>query len=196
VSRAISGNQPEETMDIRDAFARALAVASCIAWLSGCDGHSSASQPAAPVDTSTTGVVAMLQAQVASGALPTLDVTSSVTGTDTDKNGVRDDIDAIIAKQVDTSAQRAALTQFAQSIEATLTLDATDKSAVATIATEVRKAIACVFTQYDPKTAEGRVRWLEEISINTMPRLQAYDHFNIAMNNSVTPQEMGAVCNA
>jgi len=29
-----------------------------------------------------------------------------------------------------------------------------------------------------------------------MPRLQAYDHFNIAMNNSVTHLETGAVCNA
>jgi hypothetical protein len=133
---------------------------------------------------------------VASGVLPTLDVTSSITGTDADNNGVRDDIDAIIAKQTDTSVQRAALTQFAQSIQATLTLDVTNQSAVANVATGVRKAVACLFTQYDATTAAARVNWLQEISINTLPRLQAYDQFNIAMNNSVTSLVKGAVCNA
>ena len=138
----------------------------------------------------------MLQAQVASGALPTLDVTGSVTGTDADNNGVRDDIDAIIAKQGDSSGQRAALTQFAQSVQATLTLDVTNQAAVTTVATGVRKAIACLFTRYDASTAGGRANWLQEISINTMPRLQAYDRFNVAMNGSVTALETGAVCNA
>ncbi len=138
----------------------------------------------------------MLQAQVASGVLPTLDITASVTGTDADNNGVRDDIDAVIAKQGDSSVQRAALTQFAQSIQATLTLDVTNQAAVTTVATGMRKAVACLFTQYDATTAGGHVRWLEEISINTMPRLQAYEQFNIAMNNSVTALETGTVCNA
>lgn len=133
---------------------------------------------------------------VASGALPTLDVTASVTGTDVDNNGVRDDIDTIIAKQTDTSVQRAALTQFAQSIQATLTLDVTNQSAVAAAATGVRKAIACLFTQYDATTAADRLNWLQEITINTLPRLQAYDRFNIAMNNSVAALETGTVCNA
>ena len=59
-----------------------------------------------------------------------------------------------------------------------------------------RKAIACLFTQYDSTSAAGRFHWIQEISINTMPRLKAYDLFNVAMNNSVTQMATGEVCNA
>ncbi len=159
--------------------------------LAGCGGtlpKASTADPAA--------VRAMLQAKVDSGELPTLDLTTSVTGTDADHNGVRDDIDGLIAKQPAVSGQMAALTQVAQSIQATLTLDTKDPAAVAAVATSMSKAVACLFTQYDGPTAAGQFHWLQEMSINTMPRLQAYDLFNIAMNNSVNPLATGSVCNA
>jgi hypothetical protein len=60
----------------------------------------------------------------------------------------------------------------------------------------MRKAVACLFTQFDGATAPGRFHWIQEISINTLPRLQAYDQFNIAMNNSVAQMATGDVCNA
>ena len=138
----------------------------------------------------------MLQAKVANGELPTLDVSSSVTGSRVNSDGVRDDIDALIAAQTDTPAQKAALTQVAQSIQGTLTLNVSDSTAVTAAATGMRKAIACLFTQYDSALAAGRFHWIQEISINTMPRLHAYDIFNVAMNNSVAHMVTGDVCNA
>jgi hypothetical protein len=138
----------------------------------------------------------MLQAKVAGGELPTLDVSSSVTGAHVNSDGVRDDIDTLIAAQTDTPAQKAALTQLAQSIQGTLTLNVSDSTAVTAAATGMRKAIACLFTQYDSTLAAGRFHWIQEISINTMPRLKAYDLFNVAMNNSVAQMATGEVCNA
>ena len=138
----------------------------------------------------------MLQAKVAGGELPTLDVSSSVTGAQVNSDGVRDDIDTLIAAQTDTPAQKAALKQVAQSIQGTLTLNVSDSTAVTAAATGMRKAIACLFTQYDSTSAAGRFHWIQEISINTMPRLKAYDLFNVAMNISVTQMATGEVCNA
>ena len=86
--------------------------------------------------------------------------------------------------------------QVAQSIQGTLTLNVSDSTAVTAAATGMRKAIACLFTQYDSTSAAGRFHWIQEISINTMPRLKAYDLFNVAMNNSVTQMATGEVCNA
>jgi hypothetical protein len=186
-------------MTMKQHFKGAIPIVGCLFWLAACSSSHTApaaSAPPASTPPDSTALVTQLQAAVTSGDLPTLDLATSVTGTDADHNGIRDDIDALIAKQADMPVQRAALSQVAQSIQATLTLDATNATATAAVALNMRKAIACLFTQYDGQTATGRFHWLQEVSINTMPRLQAYDHFNIAMNNSATPMATGTVCNA
>jgi len=177
---------------------RAIAIVGCVTGLAACGSdHDSPATPTSPPESPPAAtVLSQLQADVASGVLPTLDVTTSVTGTDANGNGIRDDIDALIAKQPDQPSQQAALSQVAQSLQATLTLDPTNASASATAATGMRKAIACLFVQYDATVAAGRFHWLQEVSINTMARLQAYDKFNIAMNNTATPMATGTVCNA
>jgi hypothetical protein len=172
-------------MDIWKVLVATSSALGCTLWLAACGGSSS--PPTA---------LTMLQAKVAGGELPTLDVSSSVTGAHVNSDGVRDDIDTLIAAQTDTPAQKAALTQVAQSIQGTLTLSVSDSTAVTAAATGMRKAIACLFTQYDSTLAAGRFHWIQEISINTMPRLKAYDHFNVAMNNSVAHMATGEVCNA
>jgi len=175
-------------------FKRVLPIVGCVWCLAACHGSNQDASASPPPANSA--LVTQLQAAVTSGTLPTLDLTASVTGTDADHNGIRDDIDALIAQQADMPVQRAALSQLAQSIQATLTLDATNAPATAAVAMGMRQAIACLFTQYDAQTAAGRFHWLQEVSINTLVRLKAYDHFNIAMNNSATPMATGTVCNA
>ncbi len=175
---------------------RVIPIAACACWLVACGGDHDAPVAAAPAAPAASTTLSQLQADVASGQLPTLDLTTSVAGTDADANGIRDDIDALIAKQPDLPAQRAALSQVAQSIQATLSLDPSKADAGPAAAAGMRKAIACLFTQYDGPTASGKFHWLQEVSINTMVRLQAYDRFNIAMNNSATPMATGTVCNA
>lgn len=161
----------------------ALAVG-CALWLAAC-GH----------DAPPT-VEQQLQALEQKGTLPQLDVTSSVTGTDSDANGVRDDLDKIIAAQPDTTAQRAALTQLARSIQASLAGSSSDSAAVAATSSMMNRAVACVFSQYSDATkAAGQVKWIQEISVNTLPRLAAYEAFNHAMSGSVTHSATGAVCN-
>ncbi len=177
---------------------RMIPIVGCMCWLVACS--SSHDAPAAstppPSTPAPSAAVNQLQADVASGVLPTLDLSASLAGTDADHNGIRDDIDALIAKQTDPPVQRAALSQLAQSIQATLGIDPGTAGSAATAASGLRKAIACLFSQYDGPTAAGRFHWMQEVSINTMARLQAYDRFNIAMNNSATPMATGTVCNA
>lgn len=164
---------------------RAVLILSVGVWLTACGGN----------DAPPT-VEQQLQAMEQKGTLPKLDVTDSVTGTDSDGNGVRDDLDKIIAAQPDMPAQRAALTQMAKSIQASLASSATDSTAVAATATLMNNAVACVFSQYaDATKAQGQVKWIQEISINTLPRLNAYEAFNHAMSGTVTHSATGAVCN-
>jgi len=173
---------------------QAIAIMGCVGGLSAC-GHDNDTPATTTPPAATSPLLTQLQSDVTSGVLPTLDVTASVTGTDANSNGIRDDIDALIAKQGDLPAQLAALSQVAQSLQATLSLDTTNATATAAAATSMRKAIACLFVQYDGPTASGKFHWLQEMSINTMARLQAYDKFNIAMNSSATSMSTGTVCN-
>jgi len=172
-----------------------IAILGCVGGLAACGHDNDTPATPAPPAKTTSPLLTQLQSDITSGVLPTLDVTASVTGTDANSNGIRDDIDALIAKQGDLPAQRAALSQVAQSLQATLSLDTTNATATAAAATGIRKAIACLFVQYDGPTASGKFHWLQEVSINTMARLQVYDKFNIAMNNSATSMATGTVCN-
>jgi hypothetical protein len=146
------------------------------------------------VSTSTGTVLAALQALVMSGKLPTLDVTNSLLGTDSNGNGVRDDIDALIAGTTDSTAQKAALTQFARSLQGSLAVDTTNASALSQAALTVNKAVSCLFQQYNANTAVGRVHWLQELTVNTLVRLTAYETFNSALNGTVMANPPGEVC--
>jgi CheY-like chemotaxis protein len=183
---------PRGSMSIhRHPFARtsralvAPLIVGCTLGLVACGGN----------DASPT-VEQQLQALEQAGTLPKLDITDSVTGTDGNANGVRDDVDKIIAAQPDTQVQRAALTQLAQSIQASLAGSSSDSAAVAATSSKMNLAVACIFLRYaDATQAAGQVRWLQEISVNTLPRLNAYEAFNHAMSGSVTHSATGAVCN-
>ena len=158
-----------------------------VSVLSACGG-SKGSQPSAELQA--------LKAMQAAGTLPTLDVGSSVTGTDADGNGVRDDIDKIIAAQTASAAQKSALTQLAQGIQATLTVSVTDPAAVALVADKLNLAVACVWSVNDNAKAPGQVRLLEELTVNTLPRLTAYEQYNYARNGAVIVLPTGVACHA
>ncbi len=136
-------------------------------------------------------LLAILDQAQASGQLPTLDLSTSVAGTDGDANGVRDDLDQVVAALPDSAAQRAALIQLARGLQGALTLDPTDAAAVASAASALNRAVACAWTAYAASAAPAKVALVQELSVNTMPRVAAYDRFNAAMDGTVTPNTTG-----
>jgi hypothetical protein len=136
----------------------------------------------------------VLQSLQATGVLPTLDTSSSVAGTDANQNGIRDDIDALIAGLPDTPAQQAALSQEARNLQTTLTVDTTNASDLNTLGTAIDRGVACVYLQYPSATAGDRLKWLQMMTANTPARIQAYLAFNQAMNGYVSHAATAGVC--
>lgn len=193
-------------------FGRAAAMAATAALflcaVSGCSGGGSGSPGGSGSGSGGSGtggtgggsstpqtIQSVLQAGMASGALPTLDVTTSVAGTDADGNGVRDDLDKFVAALPDTATQKKALVQLLSAVQLSLTVDATNATAVAGVANKLNNAVSCTFQVYPGgNTAQNRAFLMEELSVNTMPRIQAYQAYNNARNFTTTTLPTGTVC--
>jgi hypothetical protein len=159
--------------------------------LVGCSGNGAATL--APVTAANASDTALKQLQ-SQGKVPTLDVTTSVTGTDSDGNGVRDDIDKYIAGLSDSAAQKKALTQLAQAVQSTLTVDVTDPNALARISMALNRGDTCVWQQYTAgQTAKALT--IEEVTIDTSARLVAYEKYNAARHGATVAGISGSACN-
>jgi hypothetical protein len=162
--------------------------------LSGCGKTAGSSgQTPAPTPMALT-VPQILQQLQAAGQLPTLDVTTTVAGTDSDKNGVRDDIDKFIAALPDTAGQKKALTQMAAAVESTMVVDTTNAVALSTTSMGLNQGTACVFQMYTANAA-AKAYLMEELTVNTPIRLHAYQLYNYARNGSTATMATGSVCN-
>jgi hypothetical protein len=126
--------------------------------------------------------------------LPPLDLGDSVAGVDADANGVRDDLDQIIAAQNDTPLQKAALAGTARALRTSLTTDPRNTIAVSRAAARLDEAIACVFERFDAAEAEEQVQWLKQLSANTVARLESYMEFNRASNGAAVDPPVQAIC--
>ena len=151
----------------------------------GCSGNSNSSQTPAQV----------LQGLEASGDLPTLDITTSLTGTDADGNGVRDDLDKYVAGLADSSAEKKALIQEAQAIQASLVVDLTQQPQLLVVRTNMARAVNCVWTVYPKGEQHEKVALIQELSINTLTRLKAYEAFNSSQNGITQTLLDGSTCN-
>ncbi len=163
----------------------ALALVCLTIMTCGCSS-SIAGSNGGPPNTPTVTADASLHQLQSQGALPTLDVSSSLLGTDSDGNGVRDDIDKYIAGLTDNAAQKKALTQLAQALQATLTVDKTSTSALAAVTNSLNRADTCIWRQYTSgQSAKGSA--IEALTINTKVRLAAYEQYSAALNGSIIP---------
>lgn len=166
--------------------------------VSGCGGEASSSSsgsPSIPNHTeSPAQTVAAIAAMEARGELPTLDVSATLGGADINHNGVRDDIDAYIAAQPDTGPQKAALLQFSKALQAVLLLDTSKAADLAAAATNVRRGVTCLWSTYQGIAAHDKVARIQQLTVDTMTRLIAYEKFNTAMDGSVVKADTGASC--
>ena len=184
----------------------ALALTACGGGTSSPDSAGPApSAPSTPTNTPTSTppaagsetpaqIMAAVAALEANGTLPILDVSDSLGGTDANNNGVRDDVEAYISAQPDSTPQRAALQQIAKALQSILLLDTSKAPDVAAAATAMRRGVACVWSAYDPSNAHDRNMRMQQLTVNTMARLVAYEKFNSAMDGTVITADPGASC--
>ena len=113
---------------------------------------------------------------------PNLDRTSSVLGTDADSNGVRDDIDRMIADYPVNSAQKNTLTRFAQSTQTSLTTGRSRDKAYET-AVSLQRILKCGAQPL--MDAEAVTAEIMDFTLNTQQRVEAYLEFEGALGGSV-----------
>lgn len=117
----------------------------------------------------------------------------TVSGVDSDGDGLRDDIDAYISSLPDTPEQKDVLRQSAIAIENALKVDVTSQDKILEVSAQMSAASWCRHNQYNSVTANRKSAEIERLMINTRPRFLAYAKFNAALSSatSVSPQENG-----
>jgi len=174
-----------------DRSLRWLGVCLCSLALAACGD----SGPA-PTETASAPTDAAKLAQLeASGAIPKLERSSMIEGIDIDSNGVRDDIDAYIAKTYTVEAQRRAAWQMARAYQAMLLVDKSDERALDEVSRQSSRAVACLDHTYpnngDSASFYAVVETLRSLTTNTKERLQSYLAYNKARSGSVS-QRIGS----
>lgn len=126
------------------------------------------------------------------------DGSSHIAGTDSNKSGVRDDIEKYINLSYTDTAQRAAAIQAAKAIQQALTVDTLDGSALKKANSSLAKAVHCVYERFTVKNSKKQASMvaqeLESMTTNTEQRVQAYKRFNKAISGSSWPLPNGNSC--
>lgn len=157
-----------------------------IVVLAGCGGGSAQPQPGATASApDNAAAAAPTPASGASAALPpdTLDRSTSLAGTDTNKDGIRDDINRWIDAQSLNATQQKAVNQLARSLQQMLLVDPGDKAASRTAAERDGNAIDCVYDAFEKASDRPHqiVSHIEAITANTKQRAMQYIKVNAAL---------------
>ena len=130
-----------------------------------------------------------------SGAITTLKRSSDVKGPDANANGVRDDVDIVIATMPINESQKIGAEQFAKSIQAALVLDVSDTTKLRDASVHISRAIQCLSSRFpDKKQLTAVANTIESITANTKERASQYIKFNVALSGSVSKLLSGDTC--
>lgn len=163
--------------------------------LSACSGGD-ASNSAPPTSTAITPA-ANLQALQVAGDIPTLDRSASISGSDANNNGVRDDVDAFITRSYPAPGQQAAALQYAKGIQLAITIDKSNSQAVKSVDQKESRAIKCIFSRFRGANdihPSAVVSEIEAITSNTKDRLKAYLAYSKAMDGTTSAIPDGDTC--
>lgn len=97
-----------------------------------------------------------------------------LTGLDANKNGIRDDVDALIAALPDSIDQKRALNQLARSFNRIIEVGSKEApgALVSEVAEQTNRALGCMNSLYHKKLS-ARVTLIGEITFNTPQRVAA-----------------------
>ncbi len=120
---------------------------------------------------------------------------SRIKGVDSDKNGVRDDIDAHINSLSDTQPQKAALRQAVAAITNAMIINPSVKDSLVAAELKMYKATACIHERYGTTdSTKNRINDIEKLTVNTKARLKAYEKFGKAESGQTFESFTGNVC--
>ena len=139
------------------------------------------------------------------GELPSLDRSTSIAGPDTDRNGIRDDIDAYIAALPGNEAVKKAAIQVARVQQKSLLIDLNDQSSLIRLAEHEAASAACMSTTvlagvppelHSKVLKEGHAITfkIEAITANTPERADRYMAYMRALHGTTTTYPTGKVC--
>lgn len=120
--------------------------------------------------------------------------TNSVSGSDVDANGVRDEIDMHIESLPDTVEQKSALRQISATLQNSMIVDATNQSALLGVSKLLGESATCVFARYNRSIAGKKSMEIEKLTVNTRERSAAYQKFNSALSGTTFVLPLGDGC--
>lgn len=170
-----------------------------VAALAGCYGDASSSGPAAPAAGSAPASGAAVSAPISGPVIADEDLSAGLAGIDADQNGIRDDIDRLIAaKYAASPALRAAAQQDARSVQRLMS--ATSATQAVAAGDDIVRATACeakvlAATAPDPAAAlQAMGKDLVALTANTRERFDAYWHANALATGAVFRQPREPLC--
>jgi hypothetical protein len=165
--------------------------------LAACGGGDSSSTPGEPGTGGNTppgSVKQALEKLEREGASPALDRSATVRGTDGNADGVRDDIERLIASKTGTAEQKSSLRVFSRAVSAAMLVNVNDANALRAAANNVSNGVNCIWQHYPEDQADAMVREIEKFTVNTRERYTAYMAFNAAMHGAVSGAAQEANC--
>jgi len=175
----------------------AIAITTVLTACGGGGGGGSGGSGSSPLATTTppATIQATILALESSGKLPTLDRSASIAGPDANTNGVRDDIDAYIARQGYTAPQLKSVQQTAKALADILLVDIRNQDALRATDLSLQRSIKCLYLRFpNPGQAHATGKNIEKITINTKVRVEAYIKYQVAMDGKVLASPQGDTC--
>ncbi|WP_028601594.1 hypothetical protein [Ottowia thiooxydans] len=128
------------------------------------------------------------------GQIPRLDRGTSIAGVDVNGNGVRDDIEDVIAAQPFSDVQKKALLQAGRALQLSLITPLNDKVALDRIGALSAASVRCIGRVFDSRDSDVWLTKIEAMTANTRQRAQRYLDYNKAVSGSFTRMPDGDTC--
>lgn len=165
----------------------------CALLLAGCFGSSSnkktpSAADALPTEEPRELTQELVQELEEQGVLPRLNRDNTLLGPDDNNNGIRDDIDAMLAKRYTDERELKAAEQMARAMQSVFTVDLENIIAVKEVNRQISRANTCIYSVFDPesedRSAFGVGSDLQAMTYNTRNRLRHYMQFNRALSGT------------
>jgi hypothetical protein len=180
-----------------------LCLSITVLALTACGGGKSSESTTTP--PAERGMKEQLAALEKAGELPALDRSTDIAGPDTDRNGIRDDIDAYIAALPVTDAMKKATRQVARVQQEALLIDLNDRVTLLALSNASMASTACMSEtaeaglpadQQNKASNDGYAITLkiEAITANTPERADRYLAYMLALHGTTTTYPTGRVC--
>ena len=163
------------------------------AAMSACGGGSTASE-ATPPQTKAATVKEAIASAESSGATPALDRSATVSGPDTNANGVRDDVEAYVSTLADSTEQKQALMNMSKALTAAMMTAPSDASGLRQATGQMNNAVACVWQKYPSDQADQKILEMRKVTVNTRARFDAYMAYNAAVAGTVVKLPREVTC--